>query len=54
MKAQADKIITKLFALERSVSSAAYFLPAFEIRNLSSTGAQLRADMQKLQRTQLV
>jgi hypothetical protein len=42
LKHEADEISKKVFDLERLVTSAAYFLPAFDIRNLSNTVKELR------------
>jgi hypothetical protein len=53
IKAHADSIIHQLFQLDRSVSSAAYFLPAFEIRNLTTTVQNLRAELQRAREARL-
>ena len=47
VKAHADSIVHELFQLDRRISSAAYFLPAFEVRNLTAAVDQLRAELQK-------
>jgi hypothetical protein len=42
-----------LFQLDRSISRAAYFLPAFQVRTLTSAVARLRSDLQAAQQKQL-
>jgi Tubulin-specific chaperone C N-terminal domain len=46
VKAGADSIVQSLFELDRSISSAAYFLPAFEVRRLTATVQGLRSELQ--------
>lgn len=47
VKADADSIVHALFQLDRRISGAAYFLPAFEVRNLTAIVSHLRADLQR-------
>lgn len=39
--------------MDRDVSGAAYFLPAFEVRSLTATMKQLRADLQSTREKKL-
>jgi Tubulin-specific chaperone C N-terminal domain len=46
-KAAHDKLAQQLFELDRSIATAAYFLPAFEVRNLTELVKQLRTQLQQ-------
>ena len=48
-----DQIVLTLFELDRSISSAAYFLPAFEVRNLTAAVRELRGQLQNIQQAKL-
>jgi hypothetical protein len=52
-KAAADQLMHGLFQLDRSISQAAYFLPAFQIRTLTASVANLRSRLQAAQQKQL-
>lgn len=53
IKAAADDITSRLFELQRSVAAASYFLPAFEIRNLSAIASELRNELESARATRL-
>ena len=53
VKNEADGITHALFDLDRSVSSAAYFLPPFQVRSLSATVTGLRSELQSARERRL-
>jgi Tubulin-specific chaperone C N-terminal domain len=53
IKTHADTIVHSIFELDRSTSTAAYFLPAFEVRKLTGTVQGLRAALQSVRESKL-
>lgn len=53
IKSAADELTTRLFKMDRDVSGAAYFLPAFEVRSLTATMKQLRSELQSTREKKL-